>query len=467
MPLSNIVNVQITRETQSVSEVGFGTLMVLGANKNWNDVIRQYSDLQEVANDFNSYDLEYIAAQDYFSQPITPTLLYIGRRTVDTVGIDVETSMPAKEYTATINGTNVTINSTPTVQDSVVTLTGIMTYTITFSTDFNSDTTAITPTVNGITLASTAWTTNQADTIDAVAAVIAAAPGVTSAIVSGDVITVVFAASATATVNSVSVVGTGSQPTVAITNNGPLVASNSIAVSVNGSPITGSPFTYATSSVATMNVIAAAIETALNTGYSPGIAEVVVSGVNNNIISITSNPNQAGLVTTFTVTSGSSQATAGIVNTTQATSANTIADALKTAINTAALGVTASTPSTPNGTLSMTANVSGVPYTLAVLTNITNPSQARVVITQASPNQTYTVLINGTPFAYTAPNIVTNEIISSGLVALINAVGSPVPVTASDNGNGSFEVISNTSAGFLIQVFPFELMSIQKGLMIF
>ena len=156
MPLSNIVNVQITRETQSVSEVGFGTLMVLGANKNWNNVIRQYTDMQEVATDFNPYDLEYIAAQDYFSQPITPTLLYIGRRTVDTVGIDVETAMPAQEYTATINGTNVTINSTPTVQDSIVTLTGIMTYTITFSTDFNSDTTAITPTVNGITLASTA-----------------------------------------------------------------------------------------------------------------------------------------------------------------------------------------------------------------------------------------------------------------------------------------------------------------------
>ena len=164
-----------------------------------------------------------------------------------------------------------------------------------------------------------------------------------------------------------------------------------------------------------------AIKTALNTGYSPGIAEVGVSGVNNNIISITSNPNQAGLVTTFTVTSGSSQATAAIVNTTQPTSANTIADALKTAINTATLGVTASTPSTPNGTLSMTANVAGVPYTLAVSTNITNPTQSRVVITQPSPNQTYTVLINGTPFAYTAPNIVTNEIISLGRVALINA----------------------------------------------
>ena len=87
--------------------------MVLGANKNWNNVISQYTDMQEVATDFNPYDLEYIAAQDYFSQPITPTLLYIGRRTVDTVGIDVETAMPAQEYTATINGTNVTINSTP------------------------------------------------------------------------------------------------------------------------------------------------------------------------------------------------------------------------------------------------------------------------------------------------------------------------------------------------------------------
>lgn len=465
MPLSNIVNVQITRETQSVSEAGFGTLMVLGTNKNWNDLIRQYSNMQGIAEDFNPYDPEYIAAQDFFAQPVTPPFLFIGRRTVDTVGIDVETAMPNQNYTATINGNAVTINSNTSVQDSVVTLTGVMTYTITFSSAFNAGTTAIIPTVNSVALASTAWTTDQATTIAAVATVIAGAAGVTSAVSSGNVITVVFAASATSTVNSVSVSGTGSQPTVAITNNGPLVASNSIAVAVNGVALSGSPFTYATSSIATLTTIANAIVARLNTGYSPGIATALISGVNNNILSITSNPNQGGLVTTFTVSSGSSQATAGIVNTNQETDANTIANALAAAINAFSppLGVTASTPSPPDGTLSMTANVAGVPYTLAVSTTITNPIQARVKITQAIPNQAYTVILNGTSYIYQAPNNVTgNEQIAAGLVALINLPAGAI--SATDNGDGSLEVISGSA--FLIQVTPLEAMVVQKGLII-
>ncbi len=653
MSLSDIVNVQITRETQSVSEAGFGTLMILGTNKNWNDLIRKYSDMQEIAADFNPYDPEFIAAQDFFAQPVTPPFLYIGRRTVDTVGIDVETAMPNQNYTATINGNDVTINSNPTVQDSVVTLTGIMTYTLTFSSDFNAGTTSIVPTVNGIALASTAWTTDQATTLAAVATKIAAASGVTSATPSGDVITVVFASSSTATVNSCVVVGTGSQPTCTITNHGPLVSgnlinvtlngttlgavtseidfdksftrsnsivptvnsvalsavpfvnttsiidfnidfvtSNSIVATVNGIALSAVPFNtdqattladllteiktasgvsasssvtgarqltilflvagdkavdtvvttggasqptavitndattitaiaseiaalpavasstvtgpkqitvvflnpgnntvnsvitsggayqpiatiqqggfaFATSSLLTMGVIATAILTELNVGYSPGIADAVVSGVNNNILTVTSNPNQGGVVNSFVVTLGASQATAAIVNTGQPADANTIADALATAINNFSpdLAVTATTPGTPNGTLSITADVSGVPYTLEVSTNITNPTQARIKITQAIPNQAYTVILNGTSFIYQAPNnVANNEQIAAGLVALINAPTSPVAVTATDNSNGSFEVAG--SSPFLVQVIPAEAMVIQKGLII-
>jgi|GEM_PF-1189445 len=486
MPLSNIVNVQITRETQSVTEMGFGTLMILGTFKNWNDLIRKYSDMQQVANDFNPYQLEYIAAQDFFAQPVTPPFMYIGRRTVDTVGIDVETAMPNQNYTATINGNDVTVNSNTSVQDSVLTLSGIMTYKITFSTDFNAGTSAITPTVNGTTLASTAWTTNQATTIAAVATIISGAAGVTSANALGDVITVVFAASATATINSCTVTGTGSQPTVAITNDGPLVASNSIAVSINGTPLSASPFTFAVSSLSTLTTIATAIQTYLNTSYTPGIATATISGVNNNILSITSNPNQGGVITNFAVTAGSSQATQVTVNTNQPTDANTIADALTTAINafTPALGVTATTPASPNGTLSITANVSGVPYTLTVSTDITNPIQARVNITQAIPNQAYTIILNGQSFIYQAPNNVsTNDQISAALVTSINSPnlldanlnpilqdGFLVPnplygiITATDNANGSLELIG--SAAFLVQVIPLEAMTIQKGLII-
>jgi len=36
MPLSDIVNVQITRDTQAVSEAGFGLLMILGCQLGMN-----------------------------------------------------------------------------------------------------------------------------------------------------------------------------------------------------------------------------------------------------------------------------------------------------------------------------------------------------------------------------------------------------------------------------------------------
>ena len=146
-------------------------------------------------------------------------------------------------------------------------------------------------------------------------------------------------------------------------------------------------FVFATSSAATMANIAAAVQTALNTGFSPGIGTVVVSGVDSNIMSVNSNPNQAG-IRLLTVSLGASQPTAGIVNANQPTDANTIASALAAAINAfndPVLGVTATNPSTPDGTLSISANVSGVPWTLAVSTDIQNPNQARVVIAQAIP----------------------------------------------------------------------------------
>jgi hypothetical protein len=467
MPLSDIVNVQISRQTQSVSEAGFGTPMILGTFKNWNDLIRQYSSIAEVAADFSPSQLEYIAAQDIFSQPITPPYIYIGRRTVDTVSVDVETALPGFNYTTTINGTNVTIPSTTSVQQSVLTLSGIVTWIITFSGDFTSSLTGVVVNVNNQPSASVPWTTNQADTLTAIAAAIDAL-GFTTSTPGTDSITVVFNSPSTSSIiNGISISGAG-QPTLSsLTQDGPLVASNSIAVSVNGTPLSGSPFTFATSSLVTLTTIATAIQTALNIGYSPGVADVDIGGPNNNVITVTSNPNQAGLITHFVVTAGASQATAAIVNTTQPTTNITIANAMATAITNAALGVS----STDNGAgqYSIVANVSGVPYTVSVsVANLVAVNQARVTITQAIPNQAYTVIIQGTPFTYQAPyNVTSNDQISSALVTLINASPLAVPVTASDNSNGSFEIISNDNTYlFVVQVNPFEAMLVQTGLII-
>lgn len=569
MPLSNIVNVQISRQTQSVSAAGFGTLLILGTNKNWNDLYRQYNSMQEVAVDFNPYDPEFIAAQDVFSQNITPQYILIGRRTVNVVDIDVETALSNQHYTTTINGTNVTIPTNTSAFDSTVSLSGIVTNVITFSTDFNTGTSSIIPVVNGVNLASTAWTTDQPTTIGIVATVISGAPGVTSAIASGDVITVTFASALNAEVNNVLIGGTGSQPTVVITQQGPLVANNLINVSLNGTilgtvtsnivysgdfgndnvitttvnGIAQTPVTWTTSQANTLSLIAAniigaggvtsatpgtdsivvvftnpgnnTINSSIATGTTPptttiseggftfatdnlttmtniqtkilaapNITAAPISGVNNNIITISSNPNTSGVIDFWTITLGASQATASIVNNLQPTSASTIADAMATAINGAVLGVTAA----PSGSsYSITANVSGVPYTVAVSTDIINYNQGRVVITQAIPNQTYSVKILGNTFSYLAPNNVTgNDQISAALTTSIsspilldmnlnpilnNGINVPNPIfniiTATDNGNGSFEVFSISGTQlFQIVVIPSSAIIVQVGLII-
>lgn len=468
MPLSDIVNVQISRQTQTVSEQGFGTLMILGTFKNWNDVIRKYTSMQDVAADFNPWDAVYVAAQDFFAQSVTPPYLYIGRRTVDTVGIDVETAMSGQTYTVSINGNDVSINSTTTVYNSMISLdadlvtdnlinvalNSITLGTVTSVLDFDIDFVAlnsILATVNGTPLTPVVFSVDQATTIAALASEIQTnGSDVLSATVTDTrQITVVFTTAGNNTVDSVVTTLGATQPVCTISEGG---------------------FSFDTNNLTTMTNIATAIQTALNTGYSPGIATATVSGTTNNEILITSNPNQAAVIGTFLVTLGASQAVATITDTLQPTDANTVADALATAINAFLpdIGVTASTPSTPNGTLSLTADVAGTPYTLSVSTNITATNKARVIITQVVPNQAYSVIIDGTTFTYQADATVSsNEQIAAELVTLINDPDSLVPVTATDNLDGSFEIESDTDTyRFILQISPAETMTVEKGLII-
>jgi flagellar hook protein FlgE len=121
------------------------------------------------------------------------------------------------------------------------------------------------------------------------------------------------------------------------------------------------------------------------------------------------------------------------------------------AINAATLGVTAT--DNLDGTFSLTADVPGVPYTLDVSSTIINPDQARVTVTQVEPNTDYTVTINGVDFTYTTLNEVqTNEDIAAALTQIISTQ-TAVPVSATDNLNGSFEIIANVSGtGFVLGV---------------
>ena len=112
MSLSDIVNVTITRDYTPVSAVGFGTLMILGSHKVFNDRIKFYSSLSSIATDgFSTTSLEYLAAQATFSQNPRPPQLAIGRRSVDETTITVTTVADDTDYTTTINGTPFLINS--------------------------------------------------------------------------------------------------------------------------------------------------------------------------------------------------------------------------------------------------------------------------------------------------------------------------------------------------------------------
>lgn len=358
MPISDIVNVQITRETQTVSQAGFGTLLILGANKAFNDRLKYYANISEVADDFSSSSLEYVAASDVFSQSPRPTRLAIGRRDVDNATITVETALSGFDYTTTINGTNATIPSTTTVQESTVVL--------------------------------------DAD----------------------------------------------------------LVTSNDIDITVNGNALTTIPFN--TDHLTTMQDIVTAIEA------EPNINNVAISDANNRTLTVSSDPNTDGIINSFVVTNGATQATATITDNTQATSKLTIADAMVTEINSLALGVTAT--DNDDGTYSLAADVSGTPYTLGVSSTIINPNEARVTVTQVEPSTQYTVTINGIKVTYTtSANVQDNETIAAGLVTAIN--NASLGVTATDNLNGSFELETGSSTTFTLAVSE-QILAKQFGLII-
>ena len=61
MQLDQIVNIQITRETATVTQQGFGRALVLGSNAP--STFKLYSSMADVAADFETSDAEYKAAQ--------------------------------------------------------------------------------------------------------------------------------------------------------------------------------------------------------------------------------------------------------------------------------------------------------------------------------------------------------------------------------------------------------------------
>jgi len=441
MPLSDIVNVQITRETQTVSQAGFGTLMILGLHKAFNERIKFYSNMTEVSADFSSYQPEYIAAQDVFSQSPRPVQLAIGRRAADTIDVIVETAQSPFLYTVSINGNDVTKSSLPTAQESTVVLDAdlisgnyigvtlnsaaieTINSVVTFDIDFVASN-SIVATVNGTPLSPVPFNTDQATTMSDLAVAIQADSSVTSATVTDTrEITIVFAALANNVLDSVVTTGGATQPTATIFS---------------------SQFLFDTDHLTTMQDIATAIEA------EPNISSVSISDANNRTLTVYADPNQNGIINDFSVNGGVSQANATITNNTQSVSKLTIADTLVSGINalTLTLGVTATDNN--DGTFSITSNVAGTAFTCNVSTNIVNPNEVKVEVSQARPSTTYTITLNGVETSVTSSaTIYDNETIATLLYDALEA-NSLVTQTIVDNLDGTLTISS--SSPFAISV---------------
>lgn len=101
--LTDIIQIDISRETAAVTQTNFNVPMFVSAHTAFAERARSYSSLTAVAEDFKSTDKAYIAAQKLFSQTLKPAQIVIGRRNVPSSTISVSAAVIGT-YTLTING---------------------------------------------------------------------------------------------------------------------------------------------------------------------------------------------------------------------------------------------------------------------------------------------------------------------------------------------------------------------------
>lgn len=82
--LKDIIEVNITRESARVTQIGFGTPMIFGEHPYFTDRSRDYDDPADMLTDgFPADSLHYLAAVKLMSQQLSPTLFKVGRKLSD------------------------------------------------------------------------------------------------------------------------------------------------------------------------------------------------------------------------------------------------------------------------------------------------------------------------------------------------------------------------------------------------
>ncbi|WPJ20669.1 tail sheath protein [Pseudomonas phage vB_PF_Y1-MI] len=116
--LTDIIDIQISRETAAVAQTNFNVPLFISSHLSFKERARTYSSLLAVAEDFAVTDTAYIAAQRFFGQSIKPANIVIGRRQIPGVTLNVGAVADNTSYTLTIN--SVPVSYTSAVSDTAV-----------------------------------------------------------------------------------------------------------------------------------------------------------------------------------------------------------------------------------------------------------------------------------------------------------------------------------------------------------
>jgi len=81
LPVNGVVDVAVSLTAMAAAVRNFGSLMILGSSPviNTAERIREYEDIDDIANDFGLESPEYKAALLHFSQVPQPSMVYLGR----------------------------------------------------------------------------------------------------------------------------------------------------------------------------------------------------------------------------------------------------------------------------------------------------------------------------------------------------------------------------------------------------
>ena len=116
--LTDIIEIQISRETAAVAQTNFNVPLFISAHTNFVERARVYGSLEAVQADFGATESAYVAASKLFGQEIKPSNIVIGRRQVPGATINVSGVVVGQTYTMTIN--NLPFSYTAVTADTAI-----------------------------------------------------------------------------------------------------------------------------------------------------------------------------------------------------------------------------------------------------------------------------------------------------------------------------------------------------------